>query len=375
MKKKSILFCINYMHTGGVEKSLLALVSALPREHFDIHIALMQHKGELMDNIPNDVTLHVLEDIEGKWPQLSRPIASAKSPVGIARYIAAKLRGTLIPYYEYVLKGSGGPGRRFDIAVSYQGPSELLDWYVATRVDADVKISWIHFDISRCYFNKRSERMVYPAFNRIFTVSESARDIFRRMLPEHADRCDVFHNIVDPQRVRLAAGEYGVEREEDSTMICTVGRMTRQKAPDVAIEVAAELKKRGFRFCWHWVGADELLDECRREVSRRGLSDCMRFVGLKSNPYPYMAAADVYVQPSRYEGYCITLAEARAFGLPIVCTDFSGSEQVASLANAQIVDSLDPARLADAIMKAAEMPRSTPPACLTDCDIDKLIRL
>lgn len=375
MSRRSILFCINYMHTGGVEKSLLALIGALPRDMFDVHVALMQHKGELLSELPADVTLHVFEDIERNWRHLAAPVAEPLGIGGLMRYFAAKLQGTLIPYFEYVLEGSRGLGRHFDIAVSYQGPSELLDWYVATHVDADVKVSWIHFDISRCYLNARTERLVYPAYDRIFTVSESARDIFCSTFPEYADRCDVFHNIVDARCVRESGGAYRVERKDGAVMICTVGRMTRQKAPDVALEVAAELKNRGFSFLWYWVGADELLDKCREDALRRGLSEYISFVGLKSNPYPYMAAADVYVQPSRYEGYCITLAEARAFGMPVVCTDFSGSEQVEGLSNAQIVRSLDPARLADAIMLAADMPRADMPESVVTNDLFKIIEL
>ncbi|MDE6137717.1 MAG: hypothetical protein K2F97_09605, partial [Muribaculaceae bacterium] len=74
MTKRSIIFCINYMHTGGVEKSLLSLVRALPRDIFDVHIALMQHKGDLLPEIPADGTRHILRRIERNKPRLGFPI-------------------------------------------------------------------------------------------------------------------------------------------------------------------------------------------------------------------------------------------------------------------------------------------------------------
>ena len=50
-----------------------------------------------------------------------------------------------------------------------------------------------------------------------------------------------------------------------------------------------------------------------------------------------MKDCDIYVQPSRHEGYCITLAEARVFGNPIVATDFVGAkEQLATRENALV---------------------------------------
>ena len=45
-------------------------------------------------------------------------------------------------------------------------------------------------------------------------------------------------------------------------------------------------------------------------------------MGAKANPYPYMKAADIYVQTSKFEGYCLTLAEARMLNVPCVTTNF-----------------------------------------------------
>ena len=374
MKKRSIIFCINYMHTGGVEKSLLSLIDALPRDAFDIHIALMQHKGELLDSIPDDVTVHTLRSIERNKARLGFPLRHATDLSGPLSYLAAKLRGTLIPYYRHILGDERDIDRRFDIAVSYQGPSQLLDWYVPTHISADKYVAWIHFDIAHSFINPRTARIAYPLYDRIFVVSESARQSFCRLFPELAARTEVFNNIVDIDRVRALAHEYTVERPAGKTIVCTVARMNKAKGPRLALDVAAELIRKGFDFKWYWVGGDELLEPCRREAERRGISDSMDFVGLQSNPYPYMAACDVYVQPSLHEGFCITLAEARGFGMPVVCTPFSGSEQVAGQSNAQIVER-DPHELAQAIIRASSMPRVDNSDISTARDINKLLEL
>lgn len=375
MTKRSIIFCINYMHTGGVEKSLLSLVRALPRDIFDVHIALMQNKGDLLPEIPADVTVHILSRIEHNKPRLGYPLRHATDLAGPLSYLAAKVRGTLIHYYHHILGDERDLTGHFDIAVSYQGPSQLLDWYVPTHIDADKYVSWIHFDIARSFINPCTGHKVYPLFDRIFVVGEGARRSFVNVFPEVADRCEVFHNIVDAAAVRAASTAYAVERPDGCLVLCTVGRMHPAKAPDVAIEVAAELKRRGIRFRWYWVGGDELLEPCRRDAAARGLDDSLHFTGLKSNPYPYMAAADVYVQPSRHEGYCITLAEARAFGMPVVCTGFSGAEQLDGTENGIVVRTHEAAAIADAIVKASAMPHITPPDTLTANDIQKLIDL
>ncbi len=70
-------------------------------------------------------------------------------------------------------------------------------------------------------------------------------------------------------------------------------------------------------------------NEYQNLINNLGLKDNCILLGAKKNPYPYMKNCDIYVQPSRHEGYCITLAEARCFDVPIVTTNFTGaSEQV-----------------------------------------------
>ncbi len=375
MGKISILFCINHMNTGGVEKSLLALLRTLPRDRFEPHVALMRHSGELLGDIPADVPVHTLRSIERNWPRLSAPLRCARDISGPLSYLLAKARGTLTHYYGHVLGAAHDIDRCFDIAVSYQGPSELLDWYVATRIDARVKCSWIHFEVSKCFINKCTTRLVYPSFDRIFIVSESAKKIFDDMFPGLAEKTHVFHNIVNADEVRRLSREYEITKRPEAVQICTVGRVAWLKAPDIAVLTAKKLKEQGFAFDWHFVGSDNMLDECRKMAAKLDVDDCMHFPGLKPNPYPYMATADIYVQPSRSEGYCITLAEARLFGMPVVCTPFSGSEQIDGQSNAQIV-SLDPGALAEAIVRAAAMPRVQPPVEVSNIDdINLLIEL
>lgn len=52
------------------------------------------------------------------------------------------------------------------------------------------------------------------------------------------------------------------------------------------------------------------------------MEDHVILLGKKENPYPYMKACDIYVQPSRYEGNAVTVREAQILGKPVVVTDY-----------------------------------------------------
>ena len=95
----------------------------------------------------------------------------------------------------------------------------------------------------------------------------------------------------------------------------------------MALEAARILKEHNIRFKWYFVGDGSLMGELKTIIEKYGLRDYVILLGLRENPYPYMKHCDIYVQPSLHEGYCITLAEAKLFGHPIVATDFTGARE------------------------------------------------
>ena len=113
------------------------------------------------------------------------------------------------------------------------------------RIDARVKCSWIHFEVSKCFINRRTTRLIYPAFERVFSsVSDSAKAIFDNMSPELSDKTRVFHNIVNADEVRRLSREYGIKKRPEAVQICTVGRVVLEKAPDIAMLAAKNLKNK-----------------------------------------------------------------------------------------------------------------------------------
>ena len=89
-----------------------------------------------------------------------------------------------------------------------------------------------------------------------------------------------------------------------------------------------------------------------------GLENDIDFLGFARNPYPYMRAADILVQSSRWEGFGIALVEAMACGTPVVSTDCpSGPREILADGKfGKLVQPQDPDGLADAILKTLERP-------------------
>ena len=63
----------------------------------------------------------------------------------------------------------------------------------------------------------------------------------------------------------------------------------------------------------------------RQKIIESGMQERVIILGKKDNPYPYMRACDLYVQPSRYEGKAVTVREAQLLCKPVVITKYATS--------------------------------------------------
>lgn len=80
--------------------------------------------------------------------------------------------------------------------------------------------------------------------------------------------------------------------------------------------------ENGLDVKWYLIGygGDEPL--IRQKITEAGMQERVIILGKKDNPYPYMRACDLYVQPSRYEGKAVTVREAQLLGKPVLITRY-----------------------------------------------------
>ena len=90
-------------------------------------------------------------------------------------------------------------------------------------------------------------------------------------------------------------------------------------------DICSRLIQSGLDVYWYIIGfgPDEQL--IRKKIAEAGMEDRVILLGKKENPYPYIKACDLYVQPSRYEGKAVTVREAQMLGKPVVITRYATS--------------------------------------------------
>lgn len=326
------------MGIGGTEKALLNMINEMPKEEFDITLLMLERKGGFLESVPDHVRILELESYGTMLKQIiHNPIHHTalklfknneylNAFIFFLIYFFSKVSGDSSLLYKHVLKEIHFPKNEYDIAIAYAGPMDFISYFIINKVNAKKKLQWIHFDITKIGFNKKFAIRYYKKFSKILVVSNEGRNKLVNALPNLEKNVEVFLNRVSKESVlEMANSDSGFTDDFSGIRILTVGRLSKEKGQDLTIPVIAKLKQEGYNVRWYCIGDGSARSEYEVAINKYNVQDEFLLLGSYQNPYPFMKQCDIYVQPSRHEGYCITLAEAKCFNKPIISTNFTGA--------------------------------------------------
>lgn len=316
--KKKVLFMIDSLTCGGAEKSLVSLLPLLDYDKVDVTLLLVARGGVFECYVPRQVKIESLPQVQGVRGRIANGIFSLMLRIN-------KLRGKKEHGAETLWKCKekyfSSLKEKYDYAFAYQ--QGFPTYYVATKVASKRKYAWVNADIMKAGYDVDFNRRFYQLYDRVIGVSDAQRQALEvEGYVTDASKLMTVYDILNPDLIRLMAKEKGFEDGYTGCRIVTVGRMTPPKAYDLAVLAAEELRNRGIQFRWSFVGDGSSRTMIEKMIADRNLMDYVELVGEKANPYPYMSACDVYVQTSKFEGFGLTVTEARILGKAEVCTNF-----------------------------------------------------
>ena len=334
---KRILIIHFNMELGGAESSLLGLLDTIDYSKYTVDVFLLSHSGEFMPLINEHVNL--LPE-NSSYKALTQPISAnlRNGNLGIAfarcyaRMRSALSRGALhFPhnYKQYFHKLSmpylpNIPGE-YDLAISFNDPHYII----GEKVNAKVKLAWFHTDASRIQFCDDIEKEMWEMSDYAVNVSENCKEAFDRT-HSYLDmsRSVVIENVLSKKAILSRSKEFDTDKEMAhgrNAALLSVGRFCEAKNFDNVPDICRRLVAGGLDVKWYLIGygGDEPL--IRQKIDEAGMQERVIILGKKDNPYPYMHACDLYVQPSRYEGKSVTVREAQLLGKPVVITNYATS--------------------------------------------------
>lgn len=336
--KKSVLFAVRNMNIGGVEKSLISLLNSMNPKEYDIDILLLENQGGFLKDIPSWVRVIICDDYASIRDELNLPpmtvikrlFKSGKIPRAfrlLSGFVPYRISKNILQYYKAVFSGFKVTGlkKHYDVAVSYTSLISYLSYVVLNYVSAERYFGWIHFDVSQLVIEKKSFLELHERMSKIYVVSKSGKTALCKLFPFLESRCFVRYNILNKDDIIQRSKEKAdIPPSNGLITIITVARLSYEKGIDLAIDAAAELMKEFPDFRWYIVGEGKEFSKLQSMIQEKGLQEHVFLLGKKSNPIPYIKVADIYVQPSRTEGYCTTTNEAKVLSKPVVATDVNG---------------------------------------------------
>lgn len=336
--KKVLFMCIN-MNIGGTEKALLTMLNEMDSSKYDITLLMLEEFGGFLNEIPSYVKVKYVDGFKETKPFTKEPpqllakelIKSKKYIKGIntlLAYVISKITNNISYYYRYVLRNIKKLDEEYDLAVAYAGPMDSITYFVLNKIKAKKKAQWIHFDITKIGFNKSFAEKNYKKFDKVFVVSEEGKNKLINLIPSLKDKAEVFFNVISCKLIEdMSKKEKSFDDDFDGKRILTVGRLSNEKGQDLTIPVLARLKDEGYKVKWYCIGDGPEKSNYIKNIKDLNIINEYILLGSKLNPYPFMRDCDLYMQPSKHEGYCITLGEARCFDNPIVTTNFTGANE------------------------------------------------
>ena len=332
---RKILFCLQTMVRGGVEKELITVLKKMDPKHFQCEVLLLYIQNpEVVSEIPDWVKVTTLNIDSNYYCGSTASMVKARLKHGeipeAITLMGKRVFGLGTSHSNQSLDGIPQMEENYDVAVCYHIHSPLMLKYVATKVNAAKKIGWIHNDFSQSGYPVQRLKKYLSVYHEFVAVSETVKNEFLDRCPEYCEITSVVHNALDEDDVRekaLDIPENDVYFSDDRVKILTIGRFTPQKGFDLAIEICRLLREQNANFGWYMIGWGPEEDKYRAMIERYELQDCVTILGERKNPYPYIDQCDVYVQPSRHEAYCMTILEAISLRKPIVCANFAGADE------------------------------------------------
>lgn len=366
--KPRIFIAIHYLELGGAEISLIGLLNAIDTSRYDVDLFVYSHRGELMKMVPSGIRL--LPEIK-EYAQIEKPIKEVLKQGGWK--IALARLWAKYQYKQYVKHNHPKEGSaifqyvfnavtpllpdlykygEYDLAISFLTPHNI----VAEKVHAKKKIAWIHTDYTRINVDVNKELLVWRKFDEIVSISQDVTKTFLQIFPSLSDKIIEINNILSSLLMRKRAEEFPVIFSKDVSRVnlLSVGRYTFAKNYDNVPDICKRIRETGCNVYWYIIGygGDEAL--IRSKIKEAGMEEYVILLGKKENPYPYMKACDMYVQPSRFEGNSVTVREAQMLCKPVVVTDYpTAGSQIQQGIDGVIVP-LDNAKCAQGIVEVIQ---------------------
>ena len=302
-----ILFFIETIDGGGAEKVLCNLVNNMDSRKYDITVQTVW---------PCNPSKYLSESVHYKSMYVR------KNKMTVLRYRLEAALG--LAYSQHI-------NADYDVECAYleSGATKVLS--SSTNKKA-IKLAWVHCDIAKLIKDPESFAVkttgYYSKYDKIVCVSERGKESFDKLFKNAFDSVVVYNTVDCVEIKRKALIQVEGLASNEVPLIVSVGRLAEPKNFLRVLKAHKRLLDCGISNRLIIVGEGPERGVLEEFIDRNKLFSSVELTGFKSNPYPYIKAADIAVCSSDYECYSTFMTEAAILGKPIVTTDATGMREI-----------------------------------------------
>lgn len=333
--KKKIIFVSQALWIGGIETALVNLINRLDYDKYDVTCLVTQNYLDMVERLTKNCRLIVADRrslVTFTSPyKFKRLYDILEEPQGATRFrrflwhimniLFKALENHL--YSDYIKKQM--KDELFDTAVIY---SDRVAEITVKAINAKKYLMFYHHGAMRKEYH---DYYGYKKSDKIISVSENIAEKLKVYRKKYANKIVTVNNVIDIDSI-IEKSKESIENglfSENNFNIVSCGRFAKEKGFDLAVEACRLLVENNHKnINWIFIGDGPQRESIEKQIALYGLENYIKLIGMKKNPYPYIARADLFVQPSRVEAFGLTIAEAIVLGVPVLSTQTDGAKEI-----------------------------------------------
>lgn len=298
-----IAIIVQHLRNGGAEHSAAKLATALLGFGCHVDVFVFSNRNQQFMTKANIIDLH----LDASKTRVQKALVFLKRFIKVAKH---RMNG----HYDYVISFLLSADM-LNILTSLFGGRSVITVRNYTNLSSPSRIGFI------------INRFVYYCANRIITQTSLQMQSLHHDYLVSFDKMSCIPNSFDVNTIAVLGQEL-LSKEDEMWFnlrptLVIVGRISMQKGQWNVIALIASLRAMGHEFNLAIIGAEDepnVVDYCKKLVHNFGLVDHVRFLGVKSPPYPYIKRAWALILASLYEGFPNVLLEAMCLKTLVLAT-------------------------------------------------------
>lgn len=333
--KKKIIFVSQALWIGGIETALVNLINRLDYNKYDVTCLITENYLDMAERLTKNCRLIVADrhslvtftkpyKFKRLYDILEEPQGATKLRRFIWRVLNILFKALENHLYSGYIKEQL-QGESFDTAVIY---SDRAAETTAKAIKAKKFLMFYHHGAMRKEYH---DHYGYEKSKKIIAVSDNIAKNLKAYRKKYANKIVTINNVTDVESI-IEKSDEPIEEglfPENTFNIVSCGRLSPVKGLNLAVDAVARLVTEGYTdINWYIIGGGPIEEDIKKQIAAHKMEKHIFMLGMKNNPYPYIKKCDLFIQPSLFEGYSLSIMEAKILGTPILATHSAAGKQI-----------------------------------------------